>query len=118
MAGDVVITGLDIEGTVRTDTIALNNSSSVSGVVAFSSITSVLYPIKTNSSGDTVSLGINLKIGMPHAILYIDQLVANIFDTTTDTSGAITPSTSAHTTLYTINGTPNGTKKLTLSYWL
>ena len=56
IVGDVVITGTDWAGNTITDTIALNGSSSVSGVKAFMTVTSILLPART-SAGNTVSIG-------------------------------------------------------------
>ena len=64
MTGNVVIVGKNYWGVVKTDTIALNGASAVDGVVAFSSITSITVPAKINSSGDTVSVGGGLALGL------------------------------------------------------
>lgn len=69
IAGNVVITGLDAAGATITDTIALNGTTTVAGTKAFASVTSVSYPIKTNSSGDTVSVGVTNKLGFPTSLI-------------------------------------------------
>lgn len=56
IAGNVVVTGTDWAGNTVTDTIALDEANSVSGVKAFKTVTSILLPART-SAGDTVSLG-------------------------------------------------------------
>lgn len=64
IAGNVVITGTDILDQAVTDTIALNGSSAVDGVVAFKTITNINMPAKTNGSGDTVSVGFGAALGL------------------------------------------------------
>jgi len=64
IAGNVVISGTDIRGNAISNTIALNGSSTVNGTKAFASVTSIVLPIKTNGSGDTVSIGISDKLGL------------------------------------------------------
>jgi len=63
LTGNVVITGTDIRGNAITDTIALNNNSTIDGVKAFKTITSILLPART-TAGDTVSIGISDKLGL------------------------------------------------------
>ena len=62
-AKSVVITGLDIRGNIITDTIVLNDTSTVVGIKAFKSITSILFPSRT-ASGDTVTVGFSDKLGL------------------------------------------------------
>ncbi len=62
-AKTVAITGTDIRGNVITDTITLNNSSTVQGVKAFKTITSILFPSRT-AGGDTVTVGFGDKLGL------------------------------------------------------
>ena len=64
ITGNVVITGTDILDQAVTDTIALNGSSAVDGTVAFKTITNINMPAKTNSSGDTVSVGFGAALGL------------------------------------------------------
>jgi hypothetical protein len=63
LTGNVVITGTDIRGKVITDTIALNNNATVDGVKAFKTVTSILLPARV-TAGDTVSIGITVKMGL------------------------------------------------------
>lgn len=69
MAGNVVIAGYDAAGLAITDTIALNGTTTVSGTKAFAQVTNVSYPVKTNSSGDTVSIGVTNKLGFPTPVI-------------------------------------------------
>ena len=65
--GDVVVTGTDWAGNIITDTIALDEANSVSGVKAFKTVTSILLPART-SEGDTVSLGCADVFGLTRPI--------------------------------------------------
>lgn len=74
IAGNVVVTGRNADGATISETFALNGSSAVTGSKAFAHVTSIALPVKTNSSGDTVSVGTTDKLGLPftgshHAIL-------------------------------------------------
>lgn len=64
IAGDVVITGTDIQGATISETIALSGSSAVAGNKAFKTVTNINLPAKTNGSGDTVSIGTGSKLGL------------------------------------------------------
>jgi hypothetical protein len=64
IAGNVVVHGTDEFGNTITDTIALNGSTEVAGTKVFKTVTSVDLPAKTNSSGDTVSIGASNKLGL------------------------------------------------------
>jgi hypothetical protein len=64
IAGNVVVHGLNEDNVAITETIALNGTASVAGNKAFKTVTSVDLPAKTNSSGDTVSVGVGSKLGL------------------------------------------------------
>ena len=68
LSGNVVIHGTDASGAVISDTIALSGASAVSGALAFQTVTSIDLPIRTNGSGDTVSIGTENVFGFPTAI--------------------------------------------------
>jgi len=80
-AGDVVITGKNIRGKTITETIALNGSSEVQGSKAFAVVTSILLPAETHAGTDTVSVGINDKLGL-QAIPAVTACVAAYADNT------------------------------------
>ena len=115
IAGNVVITGTDIAGAAATDTIALSAASEVAGVVAFKTITNINLPAKTNSSGDTVSVGVTNKIGFPVAIPNSSLVISKSFDGTVD-AGAITVGATAKLSVYAPAGTLNGLKLLDLVF--
>ena len=68
IAGDVVISGTDQNGDAATDTLALSGTSTVAGVVAFATVTSITLPGRTHASGDTVSVGCGNVFGLPGTI--------------------------------------------------
>lgn len=76
IAGDVVITGTNYAGEVITETIALNAANAVEGVKAFKTVTKINLPAKTNSSGDTVSIGTGEKLGLPYMLSHNTVLAA------------------------------------------
>jgi hypothetical protein len=63
-AGNVVITGTGYDDAVLTDTIALNGTTGVNGVVAFKTVTDVLIPASLNATGDTVKVGFTEYLGL------------------------------------------------------
>lgn len=62
LTGNVIIYGTNIEDQAISDTIALNNNSTVAGVAAFKSVTSIVLPARV-TAGDTVSIGITDQLG-------------------------------------------------------
>jgi hypothetical protein len=78
IAGNVVITGTDSDGAALTETIALSGTATVVGNKAFATVTSVDFPAKTNSSGDTVSIGTGAKLGLGKKLNYSTVLAAYI----------------------------------------
>ena len=64
VTGNVVIVGTDIRGNAITDTIALNGASTVDGVSAFKTVTSISLPVYASADTETVSVGISDKLGL------------------------------------------------------
>lgn len=115
IAGNVIITGTDINDAAATDTIALNGSSEVAGDVAFKTITNINFPAKTNGSGDTVSIGVGNLIGFPIAIPDASVVLVKSFDGSTD-AGSVTTGATAKASFFTPAGTLNGAKYLDLTF--
>lgn len=117
IAGNVVITGTNLSGETITDTIALSGTAEVEGVKAFLTVTKITFPIKTNASGDTVSVGMAAKIGLPHIAEYALCLLLALFGGTADTGGTLAvDSDEIEKNLYTPAGTLDGTTLLDLYY--
>lgn len=93
ITGNVVITGTNYNGDTITETIVLNGTSTVSGAKAFASITSIALPAKTNTSGDTVSIGIGSALGLPYKLAH-NTVLATFLDNTKEAT-APTVATSA-----------------------
>lgn len=115
ISGNVVIDGTDIAGAQISDTIALSGSSEVEGVKAFKTVSKITLPAETHAGTDTVSVGIAKKFGIPHRPDYAGTLIIKLFDGSAD-SGSLTVGASLAETLFALNGTPNGAKKLDLYY--
>lgn len=115
IAGNVIVTGTNILDQVITDTIALNGATEVEGAKAFKTITNVALPAKTNVSGDTVSVGIAKKFGLPHTVYNAALLLVKLFGGSADT-GTLAVSSALEQNLFSLNGTPNGTNKIDLYY--
>lgn len=95
IAGNVVVTGTNYNGDTITETIALNGASTVAGTKAFASITSIALPAKTNTSGDTVSVGIGSALGMPYKLSHNTVLSAYLDNTKESTAPTVAVSASA-----------------------
>jgi hypothetical protein len=115
ITGNVVITGTNFKGAVITDTIALNAATEVEGVKAFRTVTSILLPTRT-TAGDTVSVGVAKKLGMPHIIDYATMLLVKLFNGSADTGTLAVDADEIEKNLFALNGTPNGTNLVDLYY--
>ena len=68
ITGNVVITGTDIRNAVVTDTIACGaDTVIVNGVIAFKTVTSILYPARTQAS-DAIVVGCTNALGLPRCM--------------------------------------------------
>ena len=119
MSGNVVITGTDIAGTAITDSIALNNTSEVMGDVAFKTVTQIVFPIKTNGSGDTVSVGFGNLIGLPIAVPNASTVIAVAFGASGAVdAGSVTVGATPSLSYYTCAGAASFNGVLVLSFIL
>jgi len=84
--GNVVITGTNIRGETVTDTIALNGTNAVSGVVAFKTVTSIQLPVK--AAAESVFVGTLDKLGL-QSIPLSTSVISETTTTSADTGGAI-----------------------------
>jgi len=85
-SGNVVITGTNIRGETVTDTIALNGTNAVDGVVAFKTITSIQLPVK--SASESVFVGWLDKLGLQSIPLSTD-VISETSGNAADTGGTI-----------------------------
>lgn len=112
-AGDVIIEGTR-NGAVVTDTIALNGTTTVIGVVAFDSVTKITVPARA-ASGDTVAVGISAKLGLPFTLTFY-QMIAAFADTTEESTDPtiVTDSDELEKNVITFNTAPNAAKQFRL----
>ena len=116
IAGDVVITGTNAAGDEITETIALNGSTEVEGTKAFKTVTNINLPAKTNVSGDTVSVGVGKKFGLPHIVYNAAMLLVKLFDGSSDGGTLSVDADELEKNIFSLSGSPNGTKVLDLIY--
>lgn len=115
ITGNVVIDGTNIAGDVIQDTIALNGATEVEGVKAFKTVTKITVPVK-NGAGDTVSVGIAKKFGLPHIVDNAALLLVKLFDGSADSGTLAVDGDEVEKNLFALNGTPDGSKVLDLYY--
>jgi hypothetical protein len=117
MAGNVVITGTNIRGTVITETIALSGTSTVVGNKAFATVTSVALPGYTNNTSDTVSVGVGVKLGLERELVADLVLGTSVNGTWETTRPTVAQSTSLiESNTLTTNTAPNGSKAIICAY--
>lgn len=110
ITGNVVLTGTNFNGDAITSTIALNGTTPVDGTKAFKTITKITLPAKTNSSGDTVSVGFNEVLGLPYLLSHntVEKaFLNNVLEATAPT--VTTSATSLELNTIKLNSTLNGT---------
>ena len=88
VTGNVVITGKNIRNEAVTDTIALNGSGTVDGVVAFKSVSSIQLPVYAVADTETVAIGITDKLGL-QCIPWSTTVESEHNANAADTGGAI-----------------------------
>jgi hypothetical protein len=100
IAGNVVVKGTNFAGVAITDTIALNGTATVQGVKAFKTVTEVDLPIKTNSSGDTVSVGLGSALGLAYLLPHntvLKTYLNNVLEVTAPTVATSTTNIESNT---------------------
>ena len=117
-AGVVVINGTDYRGNTIADTITLNGNTTVNGIKAFASVTSIdMTGVTGNDANNTVSVGISKILGL-HRILQGDEVlcvtVDGVWETTRPTVVSNTTDISQNT--LSPNTAPNAAKNFTASY--
>ncbi len=95
IAGNVVIKGTNYNGNTITETIALNGVTAVEGAKAFKTVTEIDLPIKTNASGDTVSVGFGEKLGLPYKLPHNTVLFAHLDNVKEATAPTVTTNSTA-----------------------
>jgi len=85
MTGNVVIDGTDAAGVAITNTIAISGTSTVSGDVAFATVTKITLPAYTTADTETISVGLAGAFGLPYKLPY-DTVLKIYRDGTATTS--------------------------------
>ncbi len=67
IAGNVVITGTDIENKPLEETIVAHDADAVLGNKAFKTVTQIVLPAR-NAGGDTISVGLTDKLGLSNKL--------------------------------------------------
>lgn len=93
MTGNVVIDGTDAAGVAITDTIAISGTSTVSGDVAFATVTKITLPAYTTADTETISVGLAGAFGLPYKLPY--DTILKIYNGGTATTVAAGSSFSA-----------------------
>lgn len=94
IAGNVVIKGTNYNGEAITETLALNGTTVVEGAKAFKTETEIDLPIQT-AVGNTVSVGIGEKLGLPYKLSHNTVLVAYLDNAKEGTAPTVTTSATA-----------------------
>lgn len=75
MTGNVTVHGTAFDGKVISETLALNGTTAVVGNLAFATVTEVDLPVQSGA-GDTVSVGVGDKLGLPYKITFLNFVSA------------------------------------------
>jgi len=103
ITGNVVVTGTDIRGNAITDTIACGTDTTlVNGVLAFSTITSITFPARTQAS-DAIVVGTGAYLGADR-IIQFPFIAAGMVASTSAAIGVIESSAPTLTAALTISG--------------
>jgi hypothetical protein len=117
MTKDVIIYGTNFHDELIQETFTMDGVSEVTGTLAFKTVTSIVVPIKTHSTGDKVSVGVADILGMPHFIDYASLLVYALFGGTADSGYDLDlDDNEIEKNLYTPAGTLDGSTLLDLYY--
>lgn len=95
IAGDVVITGTNYAEEEITETIALSGADAVAGSKAFKTVTNINLPAKSNDTGDSVSVGLGAKLGLPYLLSHDVVISAHLDNVREGTAPTVVVSSSA-----------------------
>lgn len=126
-AGDVTITGTNVEGKTISETFTMsdNLNGTVTGNKAFKTVTSIVFPAADGTAA-TIAVGYGAKLGLNHRLTTGKAAVVIFEDTAVDGSDPTqqaAPSASnldgQYVELNTVTpaSTPDGTTFLTILYW-
>lgn len=88
--GNIVINGTDIRGATISDTIALNSNTTVNGVKAFKTVTSIdATGVSGNDANNTWEVGISALLGLDRKMTDDGVIKANVDHAADSTIGTI-----------------------------
>lgn len=112
-AGNIVITGVDMNNNTMSETFTLsaNESSIQNGVLAFLSVTSIVFPIQDGADA-TYDIGVIDVLGLKRCMFNAGQLAWTVFDGAFETTRATAVADNDEIEKNTINfdGTLDGAK--------
>lgn len=118
-AGDVVITGTNIFGETITEsiTLAANASSVVHGASAFSTVTSILFPIQDGPDA-TYDIGVNDVLGLHRCMASAGDVIFAVFDNAYEATRptCVADADEVEKNTCDINGTLDGAKDIKLYF--
>jgi hypothetical protein len=94
VAGDVVIEGTNYADDAITETIAADGANAVAGTKAFKTVTKITLPALVGA-GDTISVGLTDKLGMPYKLAHNTVLAAYLNNVKEGTAPTVAVSSSA-----------------------
>ena len=113
-AGDIVITGVDMNNNTMSETftLAANESSIQNGTLAFLSVTSILFPVQDGAGEATYDIGVIDVLGLKRCMFNAGQVAWTVFDGAFETTRAVAVSDNDEIEKNTINfnGTLDGAK--------
>jgi hypothetical protein len=117
VAGDVVVSGLNFNGAVISETVTMNGTAVCPTLNAYSSLTSVVLPAKAQTS-DGISIGVSSVLGIPFILENDLQIVVRLWNGAADTGGALVADAVLSKNLYTSAGTAAFNGVLVLSLFM
>lgn len=80
IAGNILITGYNIEGKLITDTLAYSGAGQVQGVLVFKFVTQVTFPAQSGTSA-TLTIDTTNKLGLNHRGVPNKTTIVAVYDT-------------------------------------
>lgn len=93
VAGNVVITGTNINDEAITETIVAADAGTIAGLKAFKTVTNINVPALVGA-GDTIAIGTGPALGIPYKMAYATDVLKCYFAGAAETLAAQTVSTS------------------------
>ncbi len=113
----VIITGTNYNGDVITETLPVftaNSATTVTGALAFRTITSISIPAH-DGLGATTAIGWGNLFGIPYMLEADELVIVKLFNKSADTGTVTADADELEKNVFAVNGTPDGTKDIDLS---